>query len=771
MGLTTIPGIGGDGTVTATTTAQKIANSVGVQRVVTIQSLKDVAGTVDGETVLTEGYYTKADCEPLSYYWDADSVLADDGVDATHPGLVVQPTATSGAGRWVARRPKYINVCWYGASTSLSDNKPYIQQAVNQCLLQSWPKHIFIPGGTYTCASGILCKKDSNGDKQPEAFSLLIEGEGGFPYGLPQSSELLFTHNDTFGIGIQFGKGIRIRNIEITGRNLFSFATPRAAYTNAESEYVINSCRDNQFSPYAGIAIDPFGPSSILEANRYPGYSAEYPVSHTGGGTTDVKVEDVRINGFVTNIVISPNGVTQNAEQMEFKRVRSEQCKVAYAIGQLQSRSVRIEDFTCWGNCLYFVNCSMYGQGSGQLPYITGGNMAGHMKYLLQCNSSVVQAQIDNLFCESLYSLGLVNVDVMTFEGCIFKWGLPDATFAIPHAFLSSAKNVNFDGCFLLHTANPPNSKPINFSVTGRLRFDNCTFDVPPTNVESFEQITHRNSFFRHLAGGGTGRGAEYTLGGTVIADPFSSYNGIFVAPAQRVMFRSSEYSRDYENLSPPQRLENCEGSAVTVTVDSATNTGTFTSSFPIRWNVATRGSCPVYILNNLANEFGTNNYISAFVSSVSGSTITLGGLPPQMTTGSYSVYSMLPYRWHEPCIGDTTNGSPTITNVRCVTSVLNVWAVGNMISGSGIPVGTYITARDNTAKTITLSQNATATATGVDLFDAIVKCTARSAAAPTTRGWTKGDLIDDTTGATNGWRCTASGTFGSGTDPTFATR
>ncbi len=48
--------------------------------------------------------------------------------------------------------------------------------------------------------------------------------------------------------------------------------------------------------------------------------------------------------------------------------------------------------------------------------------MAGHMKYLLNCNSSVVQAQVELLFCESLYSLGRVNVDVMTFDGCLFKW-------------------------------------------------------------------------------------------------------------------------------------------------------------------------------------------------------------------------------------------------------------------------------------------------------------------------------------------------------------
>src|SRR5262249_47544942 len=59
---------------------------------------------------------------------------------------------------------------------------------------------------------------------------------------------------------------------------------------------------------------------------------------------------------------------------------------------------------------------------------------------------------------------------------------------------------------------------------------------------------------------------------------------------------------------------------------------------------------------------------------------------------------------------GNTTNGSPTVTNVSSVTGL----AIGMPIAGAGIPAGATIAAVDGT--TITLSQNATATVTGVAL-------------------------------------------------------
>jgi hypothetical protein len=70
----------------------------------------------------------------------------------------------------------------------------------------------------------------------------------------------------------------------------------------------------------------------------------------------------------------------------------------------------------------------------------------------------------------------------------------------------------------------------------------------------------------------------------------------------------------------------------------------------------------------------------------------------------------------HQSSTGDVTNGSNQITNVTSVST----WAIGDPIKGTGIPSNTVITNISGT--TLTISQNATATGTGVSLYDAKFK-------------------------------------------------
>jgi hypothetical protein len=63
----------------------------------------------------------------------------------------------------------------------------------------------------------------------------------------------------------------------------------------------------------------------------------------------------------------------------------------------------------------------------------------------------------------------------------------------------------------------------------------------------------------------------------------------------------------------------------------------------------------------------------------------------------------------------NTVNTSPTISNVSAFTGLVQ----GQAISGAGIPGGTTITTIDTAAKTITMSANASATATGITVTPA----------------------------------------------------
>lgn len=60
---------------------------------------------------------------------------------------------------------------------------------------------------------------------------------------------------------------------------------------------------------------------------------------------------------------------------------------------------------------------------------------------------------------------------------------------------------------------------------------------------------------------------------------------------------------------------------------------------------------------------------------------------------------------------GDTTNGAATVANAA---ATVGTWRVGQRITGPGIPAGTLI--KGISGATLTMSNNATATATGAAL-------------------------------------------------------
>ncbi len=60
----------------------------------------------------------------------------------------------------------------------------------------------------------------------------------------------------------------------------------------------------------------------------------------------------------------------------------------------------------------------------------------------------------------------------------------------------------------------------------------------------------------------------------------------------------------------------------------------------------------------------------------------------------------------------DTTIGSAVLTNVKGV----GAFGVGDIVTGTGIPTGTYVLSFDKSARTVTLSAAATATGAGVSL-------------------------------------------------------
>ena len=110
-----------------------------------------VGAYVDGQKADVLSYYEPGDGGYISMYWNASST-------ATHnKGTVRQPTAVSGAGRWLAVNPNNINVRQFGAKTDGTDTTEHFQAAIN--FAASNGLVVNVPKGTYAIFTTVTLKE------------------------------------------------------------------------------------------------------------------------------------------------------------------------------------------------------------------------------------------------------------------------------------------------------------------------------------------------------------------------------------------------------------------------------------------------------------------------------------------------------------------------------------------------------------------------------------------------------------------------------------
>ena len=96
-----------------------------VQSFNTIAALRLKSGTTLSNSAKTLGYYSVGDGGANSFYWDSSSSATDNN------GIVIKPTAVSGAGRWLAADPKTASIFQFGAVSGSSSDIGAIITAMN----------------------------------------------------------------------------------------------------------------------------------------------------------------------------------------------------------------------------------------------------------------------------------------------------------------------------------------------------------------------------------------------------------------------------------------------------------------------------------------------------------------------------------------------------------------------------------------------------------------------------------------------------------------
>lgn len=379
---------------------------------------------------------------------------------------------------------QYFSAKWFGAMGNNTDAYVAIQKSIATCIKNNI-RTVFLPSGRYTISKPLLISSGS-------FCTLEFLGESSF-WG-DVGSILLPTFTNTFAIGIQNGKGCKIRKLMINGLFTPPNTSDRHKFFNTSFQnFTDGVCRDSRFSPYSAIVIDPFTnlPTDKMPADGgYLGlssYYGKYNSFSTQTGSTGTEIEEMIINNFVVGICSSPNGLTRNAEITLINKIQFENCKLCISGGQDQEKGNVVSNIYCWGGTHTIFGTDLYGgQRMAGNWNIDHANLAGAVvRFIYNDQHGYFPTYISHIFAESLGTWGTINSELACeISDCHIDFEYPNV--AGEQTLITSwGENVVYRSCnFRYYGEKTP------MKIDGNAVFDHCYFSGP---------IVKKSSGFKYL--------------------------------------------------------------------------------------------------------------------------------------------------------------------------------------------------------------------------------------------------------------------------------
>lgn len=630
---------------------------------------------------------------------------------------------------------KYFSGKWFGATgTGSTNDHPAIQTAIYTVIRnRSKVKTVFLPEGSYRIDSPLIMH-NWNGTNYA-FFNCDLVGESSFWEESSAGTKIIANFTDTFAIGVQAGKGVRIKNLYLIGKFVHNFTNSAAFYALDYNSYgSVIPCRDNRYSPYSGIVIDPFtnsAGSAPAIGDIYPGndgYIGTLPSGAktvaptslssyyrgTGGslGSTGVTIDDSFISNFTIGIITSPNGVTLNAELIEVNRIQFADCKACIAGCQAQEKLNRVSFFGCWGPCHTMLMYNRYGQGEPGHWLIENVNIAGYVNRLIERNDGgYFPMKITNVYAESLGKIGDVGFTMGSMiSDSMFDFARPDSTdYGTKQYFLSVATG----SCTFKNVLFRYYGTDIPVAMDGRHTLTECRSTLPLLLPDQY-QVSGERYLGTSIQDNGNINGWT-TLNATYPQCVLPANAFYYFADGKSVLesnVASAGLKVSHQpKLSIPYSYVMEKFATKAVTRTGANNTFTFTLTVDeLSWIYQ---GATVGFFNNKFFGYGV-------VTSISGSNVTISYIPDTVVNDTYElkVYRKLQFFTF---LGDISSGSNQITNVRVDMGSASSFVNDNTIFIQDVVASTdngrtsfRLTNWDNSTKTLTANKNFNVTKTGV---------------------------------------------------------
>ena len=370
---------------------------------------------------------------------------------------------------------QYFSVKWFGATGNNTDDYTAIQRSINTCIKNNI-RTVYLPAGRYKISRPLIIL-----DPAGSFCTVEITGESSF-WDANMGSEIYPTFNNTFAIGVQNGKGCKIRKLKINGLFTPPYTNDRKKFfTTAFADFKDNVCRDSRYSPYAAIVIDPFTnlTGQLPADGGYPALASYYGKFNnfsTQTGSTGMEIEEMSINNFVVGICSSPNGFTRNAEITIINKIQFENCKLCISGGQDQEKANVVSNIYCWGGTHTVFGTDLYGgprmAGNWNIDH---ANIAGAVvRFIFNDQHGYFPTYVSHVFAESLGTWGTINSELACeISDCHIDFEYP-AVAGLQTLITSWGENIVYRSCnFRYYGEKTP------LKVEGNCVFDHCYFSGP----------------------------------------------------------------------------------------------------------------------------------------------------------------------------------------------------------------------------------------------------------------------------------------------------
>lgn len=602
-----------------------------------------------------------------------------------------------------------INVRDFGAAgDGVTDDTAAIQLALDDGANNH--RAVYFPAGTYVVTDTLWAAPEGS---QYKTVVIVGDGSGWWSGG---RRTLIDGSAITSKPIINFPevRGSIMRGIKIEGGNgLFT------GYGTDELDYSLDwtavGFRDSRYSPQCGISID----AGVGTDPPDGGYD-NFVYSTRTGGSARIMFDDVYVDQCVVSWMISPDGTTQQANNITFLNCMSNNSKVGIACGQSQARALVFMGGSI-GNCLVAYDGKSYGQQQGPgIVFI--GTEFGPCFELLNTTSEFGLVTFNGIRTEGIHRIGLCNGATgaypLTFLGCDFSF-LNFEGYGTTTQFVLQATGtpVSFKGCSFKYDGST-GTKPAGYWMrAGVLSFEECQFSVndrydlfigdqyygqySPSlkNCRAYDasSYVYISSDSLEINANNVPRISEHATGRTTLKR---------YATAEYMYVRNATFNEGI--------IGNAESSAGTYAF-SATEL-TFTSAATANRYLLI-GDTLLWQMLAVGSSTGTHIGPTLRVTNISGSTITCALLSPRKyydETYNPTNVLMMQRCWAPAKLltGDT-NTSTSLTNVS-PTDILKDrdWILGS----ADIPYATRVVSGGGTS-TVTLSKAATGTGVGRTLY------------------------------------------------------